>query len=423
MNWQTIKNLTYVQIGAFLALLMVVFLPNFGIKKYGPSPVVPALLLFGLGVWLLWRERATLLADRAIRRLATVFLLLLVPMLLSIPGSFNMQATVGLAVSVALFFVMGVALVRVLRGDDVRQWLGLWITVVLALWVADGLVQYLFGQDLVGIPTGPQRRVTGLFAENIHLPILLALLLPIAIAFLQRQWALLALLIFILGSAVAVLSGARTILVWLAIIAAGVYWRLPRRSWKFPLLLGVLAAAVLAVALTPAMQERFAQLKNVETVNFDTANRFLTGRLFIWDTALNMVERRPLTGVGAGAFSSAYASFSTRPDDVFASGMLSPHHAHSAYIGLAAECGIPGVLGLLAILVLGIRWYREAPPARRDQAWPYALGLLVYAFPLNTQPPLFATMNWLFPILVLLLSAMLAALDGAASGENPSEQV
>ena len=41
MNWQTVKNLTHVQVGAFLALLIVAVMPNFGLK-YGASPALPS---------------------------------------------------------------------------------------------------------------------------------------------------------------------------------------------------------------------------------------------------------------------------------------------------------------------------------------------------------------------------------------------
>ena len=59
MNWQAVRSLTIVQVGALLALLIVAVMPNFGLK-YGASPALPALLLAFLGGWLLWKERARL---------------------------------------------------------------------------------------------------------------------------------------------------------------------------------------------------------------------------------------------------------------------------------------------------------------------------------------------------------------------------
>jgi len=46
----------------------------------------------------------------------------------------------------------------------------------------------------------------------------------------------------------------------------------------------------------------------------------------------------------------------------------------------------------------------------------------VYFFPINTQPPLYHG-NWLFPLILLLFAAMLAALDEPALGASPPERV
>jgi O-antigen ligase len=87
-------------------------------------------------------------------------------------------------------------------------------------------------------------------------------------------------------------------------------------------------------------------------------------------------------------------------------------HAHQLYVGLAAETGLTGLLAFFVVIGLCIRWYWRAPPARRDQAWPYALGLVIYAFPINSQSVLYT--HRLFPVLLLLLAGMLAALDELA---------
>ena len=81
MNWQTVKNLTHVQIGVFLALLIVAVMPNFGLK-YGASPALPAGLLTLLGGWLVWKQRAAVFAAASTRRLTIVFAMMLVSVLI-----------------------------------------------------------------------------------------------------------------------------------------------------------------------------------------------------------------------------------------------------------------------------------------------------------------------------------------------------
>ena len=153
-------------------------------------------------------------------------------------------------------------------------------------------------------------------------------------------------------------------------------------------------------------------------MNFETIDNVLSKRLTIWYTAGDMLADRPLTGVGAGAFAQAYDTYSTRAGDIYRGGGV--YHAHQLYVGMAAETGLPGLVGLLLAVFLSVKWYFTAPPARRNGAWPWGLGFAVYAFPVNSQPPLFN--QWLFPVILLLLTGMLAALDEtpAASAPQPS---
>ena len=414
MNWQTVKNLTHVQIGVFLALLIVAVMPNFGLK-YGVSPALPAGLLALLGGWLVWRQRAAVFAAASTRRLTIVFALLLVPVLLSIPASYDPRYSFNVAVALVVYYFSGQALARVLRGDAERAWLAKWILFVLAFWVADSVVQYLFGTDLFGIARTHDLRVLGPFEGTLRQPVLFALLLPIALWVLLHKGALPAFLFFVVAAFIATLAGARAVVVMLAIVAAGLYFKLPRWRFKVPtaLLVGMIVLA--AIGLSPAMKQRMSLLSEIKYDKFETFDRFLSGRLTIWETASHMLIARPLTGAGAGAFAKAYDHYSSRPDDRFRGGAIEKvHHAHQVYFAMAAETGLPGLLGLIVAIVLCVKWYWVASPDRRDQAWPYALGLSVYFFPLNSQAPLYHG-NWLFPVMLLLFAALLAALDGEPS--------
>jgi O-antigen ligase len=410
LNWQGVKNLTSVQIGAFLAILIVAVMPNFGLK-YGASSALPAALLALLGGWLWWRQRAALFEAPAARRLSVVFALLLLPVLISIPASYQPRYSLGVAAAMAAYYLAGLALVRVLRGAAERERCAKWTLVMLAFWTGDSLIQYLFGVDLFGISVTPDQRVLGPFKDTLRGPTLIALLLPVALWVLLRRGVLPAILLFVAAGFAATLGGVRMVLVMLAVVAAGFYLRLPRWRFKIPAMLLALALVLAAVGLTTAMQQRMSMLGEIRDAKFETLDRLLSGRLTIWETASHMLLARPLTGVGAGAFAKAYDDHSTRPDDRFRGGVGEKvYHAHQVYFAVAAETGWPGLLGLLVAIGLAVKWYYAAPAARRDQAWPYALALAVYFFPLNTQPPIYHG-NWLFPVLLLLLTALLAALD------------
>jgi len=396
--------------GALLGFLIVFWSPLPGGAR-GPS-VALALL----GAWWLVRRWRALYALRAQRRFALIFLLLWVPVLLSLVFTLNPRRSADIALVLPLYFLTGTALIEAFRSNCARRWLAVGLTLTLLFWVADGFIQSLFGKDLFGIPLTDDGRVVGLFATNLRLATFVAVLLPVALWLAFERHAALAAGAFALSAATVALAGARMNIVMLAVAGATALFRLPRR-WA----IAMLAAGGLAVAaagmLSPAMQERAARVVALtRSFDFATLNHALSGRMLLWETAGRMALDRPLTGVGAGAFNAAYDRYSTRPDDVFRSThpqWEKPYHAHQMYVSIAAESGFTGLAAVILAFVLVVRWYFAAAPPRRAQAWPWLASLLVAVFPLNSQPVLYT--HWWFPLLLLLLCAGLAALEDEAS--------
>lgn len=73
---------------------------------------------------------------------------------------------------------------------------------------------------------------------------------------------------------------------------------------------------------------------------FSNAITSFLGRLSLWKTALRMIWEQPFTGVGAGAFKSAFMKYQV---DGFYS-----IHAHNTYLEVFAEMGVLGFLTFLA---------------------------------------------------------------------------
>lgn len=412
MNWSDIRSLSFASAGVFLALLIVASAPNFGLK-HGMSAALPSALLCFMGIWLLWKKRGELFAVPAQRRWGTIALLLFIPILISVPASYDVRYSASVAAAMVLYYFTGAALIHAMHTNQRRAWLAKWIVAVLLFWLADSLIQYLFGRDLFGIAITPDSRVTGPFEGNLRQATFLAMLMPVAMAYLlplKRGW-LWTLLFFTTAATIALMSGVRMVLVMLAIVVAGIFLHLPRSRWKWPLLAALPVIAAVAIALSPTFKQRMSTFTAAQTLDFATVDTILSNRATIWETGGHMMLARPFTGVGAGAFEKAYKDFATRPNDVYVTGQVRVHHAHQVYVSFAAETGITGLAALIAALLLSIRWYWQAPRPRRLRAWPYALALMAYFFPVNTQPPLFS--HWLFPVLLLLFAAMLAALDDA----------
>lgn len=411
MNWPPVNALRFERAGRVLALMLVFWSPFIG------GPRLFSALLAVMGGWLVYRERAALFARPAVKRWAVIFLLLWIPVLLSILGSFKLSHSLKIAASLPLYFLAGVALIHSLRRDAGRVWLATAIGLTLALWLVDGLVQYFLGRDLIGVPLTPDGRIVGAFGDNLRLALLLAVLAPVGLWLLLPKGAVWVIGAYLAGAFVALLSGSRMSLAMLLLVAAGVYWRATWRH-KLPYLLvaAVAAAGLLALLSShPLVQERLERTRAIGDRSFIGIDTALSGRLTIWETAGRMIADRPLTGVGAGAFSAAYDRYATRPDDPFRSGggfEGGVYHAHQMYVSIAAETGLIGLMAVVAALFLGVKWYFAAPPERRRRAWPFAFGLLVAVFPVNSQPVIYT--HWWFPVLLLLLCASLAALDPAA---------
>jgi len=229
--------------------------------------------------------------------------------------------------------------------------------------------------------------------------------------------------LYAVGVFVALLSGSRMTLVMLLLVAAGVYWRATWR-YKLPFLLVFAAGVAILVSVSnhPLVQERLERTRAMSDWSFAGIDTALSGRLTIWDTAGQMVLDRPLSGVGAGAFASAYDRYSRLPMDMFRRGSPNDqgtgvYHAHQMYVSVAAETGVVGLAGIVAIYVLCMRWYFRASRERRDMAWPFAFGLFVATFPINSQSVMYT--HWWFPILLLLLCASLAALSAPEADPSP----
>ncbi|MDR2423616.1 MAG: O-antigen ligase family protein, partial [Prevotellaceae bacterium] len=94
------------------------------------------------------------------------------------------------------------------------------------------------------------------------------------------------------------------------------------------------------------------------------------GRILIWQNTLNMLVNKPFTGHGEGAFNAKYmlwqaACFDSHPNSRYAALSDNVLHPFNEYLLLAAEQGFVGLLCLISLIILIIRFYRPNPnPAK-----------------------------------------------------------
>lgn len=222
----------------------------------------------------------------------------------------------------------------------------------------------------------------------------------------RRRWLALAALLPVVYALVLTQT-----LVALAAVAVGsaVVWAclLPRRR-ALALAAALLVLAALVVALASPLRGRMSE--KAEQLARGEVNVVLTGRLDGWRTALWMLGREPLTGVGHGAYVSEHGSarlalqergvefFSGHREPVFA-------NAHNEYLEAAAEWGLVGVAALgwaLWLLLAAVRRTAARSGADAALAWGGLAVLAVLAlghFPFRlalTGFPALLLLAWIF---------------------------
>lgn len=397
----------------FLGLMLLAWQP------FTSGARLPSLLLLLLGGWLLFKKQIDW-SDQSVQRLGLIFILLLGPVLISIPGSFNPGGSVKVAMVLILFFVAGITLMQGLKTEADHAWLQRWLTIVLLVWLGDGFIQYFFGHDMLGIPMGNDGRMMGPFPDNLHLGLFMTVLMPIMLWRMAKERPLAAIAVIALIGFAAGMSGARSnVLFYLLAIAT----LMPRFVWwhRALIVLALLVAVVAAVGQSDTTASKFQQFNGSADKQslFQKLDHILSGRMIIWETAGEMIQDRPLAGVGTGAFATAYDHYATRPEDPFRSGGSydgGVYHAHQMYVSIAAESGLIGLAGLLISVALVIKWYFKASSGLRALAAPYAASLAVIAFPIQSQPVLYRA--WWFPVVLLLLCGLVIALQPKKTSQD-----
>lgn len=134
------------------------------------------------------------------------------------------------------------------------------------------------------------------------------------------------------------LTGSRTGIVGTAVafIFVLLSLRSTKMSWRTFTFTIFGVGAFFAVTLVPP--ESYLRLA---TVASEVQTGTLNNRTQIWGAGLETLSQRPLLGVGAGAFSKGVEPI-----------LGTPAAPHNAFIAIAAESGVPGLLLWLAMLAL-----------------------------------------------------------------------
>ncbi|MDH2909656.1 MAG: O-antigen ligase family protein [Candidatus Eremiobacteraeota bacterium] len=171
--------------------------------------------------------------------------------------------------------------------------------------------------------------------------------IALAVASLSLHPWLRALAAFAAASGIIALALSFSRTGWVAAGCSGIaYLLLVVRDRRRQRSLAVAIAAFTAVAVALAFNAHHDPSENYT-------------RLSIWQTALGIVRRFPLTGSGPFTFGTIYAHLRLPDGDAVA------YHAHDLYLTVLAETGIVGLLAMLAAWMrFGREWMRRFAAAK-----------------------------------------------------------
>jgi len=193
---------------------------------------------------------------------------------------------------------------------------------------------------------------------------------------------------------------------FLACAAVGLmYW------WRSPFklrtgLAGLLAVAIVLPALPPAFWTRMSTI----TAESDDRDRSTVGRLHFWNVAVSMANDHPILGVGFNAYQAAYRDYDSSEGE-----FGTARSVHSAWLGVLAEMGYPGLLLYLTIVGLSfVGCHRVRRKAARgeipQELGRYAVGLesalVAFAVGGSFVPFQYYEMLWHYFALTMALEAV-----------------
>jgi O-antigen ligase len=259
---------------------------------------------------------------------------------------------------------------------------------VVALLIASGqgvLQRYVGEFSTHGFEAGGEivRRVQGSFGHPNQYGGFVAVLIPLAVAFvatrafpLALRWmaaAALALALpalvfsYVRGAIAALVIGS---LIWLALLR-------PRAA-----ALAAVGVAVVGFAFAPAtLRERFE--------SNTTSGGDVTLREDLWGAALDIYADHPVLGVGLNNFGEAYAQLpavlpnATQRRLLHNTEVLTPPHAANQYLNILAEQGVVGIAAFALFAFVAVaavyRGSRAVDPAARAISLAMGAGLLTLA--------------------------------------------
>lgn len=329
-----------------------------------------------------------------------IFLCFWLPMVISSFDSYLPSKSWTSSIAALRFLAAVLSMAVLLRADSARWRVIRWTSYLLVFWAVDGFVQLIFGVDLFGIAMNPDR-LNALFVQKYQFfgPTL-AMLSPLLLEHARKHWPAWAWVgAFTVTLGAVLIAGMRAGWLIMGLVLVVYLWLMFKRenrelrkaSLSIPVF--VITAIIGAYLVSPLFQARIEQSLTVTQGSVEAIGKASNLRMPIFNTSLTMFNAHPVNGVGVRAFPKAYMEYAAEDDIHIQSsgGKSGATHAHNLVLEVMADTGSIGLLGLIIGFVLVYRFWHRLTPARRNEAFPFALALALVLFPLNSHFALYGT--------------------------------
>lgn len=363
--------------------------------------------LIGIYRWIAFciAKRTLVPMTAGIRLACTLFACIFLPMLASLTDAFELQRSVKTVFSYLHFLPAVLYVSFVFKDRKAHEFVLIALSLCLALLVADALIQFVFGVNLLGYPRD-SAVLTGMFDSNQRLGLVLALFLPLLLYVLhfRCRWAVWKWLLLIPYAVVILFSLKRSAWVMLlvgAILFFVTYLRYRNISLRAKIAtpLFVLLLVFITANIVPSVGTTIRTTFSALTADYETLDIATSRRLTLWRTGRNIFVEHALNGIGPRGYRYAYRGFAEEDDFWIKQGSKGQTHPHLMGLEVAVETGLVGLIGLLCFfgLVVKAGWSQRQEPIPTS-LW-FILALVAW-FPFNTHLAFYgsywSTFAWLF---------------------------
>ncbi|MDB4470688.1 O-antigen ligase family protein [Deltaproteobacteria bacterium] len=375
--------------------MFVVYLTSLAVflSPFARAAEIPIIILAVCGLVLMAKDFRSVWSRKSIKLFSLLFLLLWLPIIFSFPDAVKPIIALRLFGEYLRFYFFGLLLIFYLENSSLQKRIISLVSFSLIFWIVDALIQAGTGKNLLGYPINPGR-LNGLFGKDLKLGLYLAVYAPLLMVFtvlLKNKFSKLSL--WGMLTLVILLAGSRAGWISFAVACAGLlgylFLKHQKINWKLTVVVTALLISTAGASyfIVPSFAARLNQSMLVFSGDLRLIDKAVSTRLPIWSVAADMFLDHPINGVGAKEFRYAYNEYAD-DGDPFANATgddTGAMHAHNMILDVGCETGLFGLLGLLGFCgVLIFIWF-QADNEQKLQAAPFAIGLLVTLFPLNTH--------------------------------------